>query len=157
MRSAPPGATQVIAAPAFHDASNSKASAANSISRDPNLIYEVHPFFDQGVTDDARDRNFGFLVNDVAIFAGDWGAGPGRLRAIPADAVLARSRISIAGTSPGPLTTGACDVVAQNRPPLDDGRPERLWFARSDAGRQRRRRLSGTGRAGRNRFAYTGS
>ena len=28
--------------------------------RDPNVIYEVHPFFDQQSTDDARDAAFGF-------------------------------------------------------------------------------------------------
>ena len=68
------GAAQVIAAPAFHDALGFQGFTSAAYLRDANIVYEIHPFYDQGVTDDARDQNFGFLVPDFPVLAGAWGA-----------------------------------------------------------------------------------
>src|SRR5262249_13958681 len=54
------GAKQVIAAPAFHDALGFQGLTADMYLRDANVVYEIHPFFDQGLTDADRDRTFGF-------------------------------------------------------------------------------------------------
>jgi len=66
------GATQVIAAPAIQDGLDFQGFGPGDYLRDSNVIYEVHT---TASTDDARDRNFGFLVNNIPIFAGAWGGG----------------------------------------------------------------------------------
>jgi endoglucanase len=67
------GATQLIAASAFHDNLDFQGFTSDFLVRDPNVIYEVHPFFDHALTDADRDRNFGFLVRSVPVYAGAWG------------------------------------------------------------------------------------
>jgi uncharacterized protein (TIGR03437 family) len=67
------GANQVIAASAFHDNLDFQGFTSDYFIRDPNVIYEVHPFFDHALTDQDRDRNFGLLTNSVPIYAGAWG------------------------------------------------------------------------------------
>src|SRR5262249_39644123 len=37
------------------------------------VIYEVHPFFDHGLTDEARNTNFGFMTANYPVYAGAWG------------------------------------------------------------------------------------
>jgi uncharacterized protein (TIGR03437 family) len=89
------GAAQVIAAPAFHDSLGFQGFTSDAYLRDPNILYEIHPFFDQGLTDDARDRNFGFLSGSFPVYAGAWGAdfgtGDPSCLAMPADTVAATS------------------------------------------------------------------
>ncbi len=67
------GAKQVIAASAFHDNLDFQGFTSDFYIRDPNVIYEVHPFFDHALTDQDRDRNFGLLTNTIPIYAGAWG------------------------------------------------------------------------------------
>ena len=67
------GATQLIAAPAFHDKLDFQGFSADFFIRDPAIIYEVHPFFDHALTDADRDLNFGFLSTKVPLYAGAWG------------------------------------------------------------------------------------
>ncbi|HEY6392673.1 MAG TPA: cellulase family glycosylhydrolase [Bryobacteraceae bacterium] len=67
------GANQVIAASAFHDNLDFQGFTSDYYIRDPNIIYEVHPFFDHALTDQDRDRNFGLLTNSVPVYAGAWG------------------------------------------------------------------------------------
>src|SRR5258706_354556 len=67
------GANQVIAASAFHDNLDFQGFTSEFFIRDPNIIYEVHPFFDHALTDQDRDRNFGLLTNTVPVYAGAWG------------------------------------------------------------------------------------
>jgi len=67
------GANQVIAASAFHDNLDFQGFTSDYYIRDPNIIYEVHPFFDHALTDQDRDRNFGSLTNSVPVYAGAWG------------------------------------------------------------------------------------
>jgi uncharacterized protein (TIGR03437 family) len=85
----------VIAAPAFHDSLGFQGFTSDAYLRDPNILYEIHPFFDQGLTDDARDRNFGFLSGSFPVYAGAWGAdfgtGDPSCLAMPADTVAATS------------------------------------------------------------------
>ena len=71
------GAAQVIAAPSFHDALGFQGFTAGASIRDSNILYEIHPFFDQGLTDDDRDRNFGFMLANFPVLAGAWGAAFG--------------------------------------------------------------------------------
>jgi len=67
------GAKQVIAASAFHDKLDFQGFISDFYIRDPNILYEVHPFFDHALTDQDRDRNFGLLTNSVPVYAGAWG------------------------------------------------------------------------------------
>jgi uncharacterized protein (TIGR03437 family) len=67
------GANQVIAASAFHDNLDFQGFTSDYFIRDPNIVYEVHPFFDHALTDQDRDRNFGLLTNSVPVYAGAWG------------------------------------------------------------------------------------
>jgi len=67
------GANQVIAASAFHDNLDFQGFTPDFFIRDPNIVYEVHPFFDHALTDQDRDRNFGLLTNSIPIYAGAWG------------------------------------------------------------------------------------
>jgi uncharacterized protein (TIGR03437 family) len=67
------GATQVIAAPAFHDNLDFQGFGPDYFIQDSNVIYEVHPFFDHALTDADRDRNFGFLARTAPLYAGEWG------------------------------------------------------------------------------------
>jgi uncharacterized protein (TIGR03437 family) len=83
------GATNVIAAPAFHDALDFQGFGPDFFIQDPNIVYEVHPFFDHALTDADRDRNFGLLSRTVPLYAGEWGLvlteDTPACRAIPAD------------------------------------------------------------------------
>jgi uncharacterized protein (TIGR03437 family) len=67
------GATQVVAASAFHDNLDFQGFGPDFFIQDPNVAYEVHPFFDHALTDADRDRNFGFLARTVPLYAGEWG------------------------------------------------------------------------------------
>jgi uncharacterized protein (TIGR03437 family) len=67
------GAKQVIAASAFHDNLDFQGFTSDFYIHDPNIIYEVHPFFDHALTDQERDRNFGSLTNSVPVYSGAWG------------------------------------------------------------------------------------
>jgi uncharacterized protein (TIGR03437 family) len=67
------GAKQVIAASAFHDNLDFQGFTSDYFIRDPNVIYEVHPFFDHALADQDRDHNFGLLTNSVPVYAGAWG------------------------------------------------------------------------------------
>ena len=66
------------------------------------LIYEVHPYYDHGLTDADRERNFGFLRARFPVYAGEWGMPFGRPE--PARP-LARPQMGRAGcrrpTAPG--------------------------------------------------------
>jgi uncharacterized protein (TIGR03437 family) len=68
------GATQVVAAAAFHDPLDFQAFGAANFLQDRDVIYEIHPYFDHGLTSQQRDRNFGFLVPTIPLYAGEWGA-----------------------------------------------------------------------------------
>jgi uncharacterized protein (TIGR03437 family) len=107
------GAAQVIAAPSFHDALDFHGFGREFYLRDPDVIYEVHPFFDRGVSDDARDRNFGSLVNDVAVYAGDWGAGPAGCDSVSTDAVIGALAYFDRHYMSWTATNGRCDLMAQ--------------------------------------------
>jgi uncharacterized protein (TIGR03437 family) len=81
------GATQIIAASSFHDTQDFQGFGPDAYLRDANILYEVHPFYDHGVTDGARNANFGFMAATFPVIAGEWGMPFGQMsaacRAIP--------------------------------------------------------------------------
>ena len=83
------GATQVVAVSAFADSLDFQGFRPDFFVRDANAIYEMQPFFDHALTDDDRDRNFGFLASSVPLYAGRWGLDltedQPSCRSIPAD------------------------------------------------------------------------
>jgi uncharacterized protein (TIGR03437 family) len=67
------GATQVIAVEAFSDQFGFENFATRYWLPDPNVIYEIHPYFDRARTDADRERTFGYLAGRLHIFAGEFG------------------------------------------------------------------------------------
>jgi uncharacterized protein (TIGR03437 family) len=67
------GATQLVAAQAFHDALGFQGFGADSYLNDANLLYEFHPYFNLAVTDAQRNAAFGFLSATFPVYAGEWG------------------------------------------------------------------------------------
>ena len=67
------GATQLVAVSAYSDKLDFQAYGPDFFVKDANAIYEIQPFFDHALTDDDRDRNFGFLASSVPLYAGRWG------------------------------------------------------------------------------------
>ncbi len=82
------GATQIIAASSFHDTLDFQGFGPDAYLRDASVLYEVHPFYDHGVTDESRSANFGFVAAKFPVLAGEWGMPFGQAgaacRAIPA-------------------------------------------------------------------------
>jgi uncharacterized protein (TIGR03437 family) len=81
------GATQIIAVQGFTDVP--EFQGFNAFLIDPNIVYEVHPWFYKDLTDADREAHFGFLADRVPVFAGQWGFVPGQdsanCRALPSD------------------------------------------------------------------------
>jgi uncharacterized protein (TIGR03437 family) len=71
------GATHVISAPAFQDALGFQGFTSAAALHDANIIYEGNAGYDLALTDDARDRSFGFLAFDYPVYA-VWGMTFGR-------------------------------------------------------------------------------
>jgi uncharacterized protein (TIGR03437 family) len=67
------GAQQIIAAPAFHDSLDFQGFGPEFYIRDANVMYEAHPFFDHGTTEDEWNANFGFVAGSFPVYAGAWG------------------------------------------------------------------------------------
>jgi uncharacterized protein (TIGR03437 family) len=67
------GARQVVAVQAFSDANGFEGFQPAHWLPDPNVIYEVHPYFDRALTAADRQRTFGFLTGSLHIYAGEWG------------------------------------------------------------------------------------
>src|SRR5262249_9844770 len=63
------GATQLVAAASFQDSFEFQGFTTASAIRDASVIYEVHPFFDHGLTDEARNTNFGFMTANYPVYA----------------------------------------------------------------------------------------
>jgi uncharacterized protein (TIGR03437 family) len=84
------GAQQVIAVPAFHEPPGFTAFGEAWYIRDANVVYEVHPYFDQALTDSERDARFGFLASRFPVYAGEWGltlaTGGNGCESLPRDA-----------------------------------------------------------------------
>jgi uncharacterized protein (TIGR03437 family) len=83
------GAAQPVSAPAFHDALGFQGLGSGQFLRDPNVLYEFHPYFDLALTDAQRDTSFGVLSARFPVYAGEWGLtlttdGPG-CRQVPRD------------------------------------------------------------------------
>ena len=85
------GAAQIISASAFQDSLEFRGFTSSAALRDANVIYEIHPFYDLALTDDARDAGFGFLTPSYPVYAGAWGAPFGQntaaCRALPSELV----------------------------------------------------------------------
>jgi uncharacterized protein (TIGR03437 family) len=85
------GAPNLIAAQGFHDRLEFQGLTADHYLQDAGMIYEAHPSYDHGLTDEHRDANFGFLRTKFPLYAGSWGMALGQdsaaCRAIPADPV----------------------------------------------------------------------
>jgi uncharacterized protein (TIGR03437 family) len=79
------GAAQIVAVQGFNDLPELQNFRA--FLGDPDVIYEVHPWFSTDLTDADRDAHFGFLASQVPVFAGEWGFLPGEnsanCRALP--------------------------------------------------------------------------
>ncbi|HEY1241728.1 MAG TPA: cellulase family glycosylhydrolase, partial [Bryobacteraceae bacterium] len=90
------GASQPLAATAFQDGLDFQGFGRDFFLRDPNVMYEVHT---SAATDDARDRNFGFLTNDVVIYAGEWAAVGGACPVTSDDTLAALSYFDRRGVS----------------------------------------------------------
>jgi uncharacterized protein (TIGR03437 family) len=67
------GARQVIAVSAFHDSFGFRGLTRAEEIQDPNIIYEVHPFFSFWTRDEDRDEAFGRLAERLPVLAGEWG------------------------------------------------------------------------------------
>jgi uncharacterized protein (TIGR03437 family) len=67
------GAQQPIALPAYHDALGFRGFTADLAPRGENLVYELHPSFEFGLTDAERDAQYGSLSTQFAFYAGEWG------------------------------------------------------------------------------------
>jgi uncharacterized protein (TIGR03437 family) len=124
------GATQIVAAPAFDDAREFQGFTSSDAIRDANVLYESHPTYDHGLTDDERQANFGFMAGRYPVLAGSWGMTFGSdtpaCRAIPRNLALANDllyqnlayfdRFNISWTvsdfRPGSLLTDFSDAPA---------------------------------------------
>ncbi len=67
------GAAQMIAAPAFNDALDLRSFDSAFQLSDPNVLYEIYPYFDHALTTAQRDTNFGSVAGKVPVYAGEWG------------------------------------------------------------------------------------
>jgi uncharacterized protein (TIGR03437 family) len=98
------GATQIVAAAA----ADFQGFAREFYLRDSNVLYEAQS---PAASDEARDRNFGFLVNDVPVFASAWA---GSCDSLTSDSVLAAlsylDRRNVSWT----VATGSCRAVDDN-------------------------------------------
>jgi uncharacterized protein (TIGR03437 family) len=83
------GAGQIVAAPSFHDNLEFQGFTSSDAIRDASVLYETHPTYNHGLTDDNRNTNFGFMTANYPVLAGSWGMSFGRddasCRAIPRD------------------------------------------------------------------------
>ena len=90
--------TQFIAAPAFHDTLDFRGFNASFRLSDPNVLYEVHPYFDHALTDAQRDANFGSVADTLPMYAGEFGApfqeDTASCRSIPSDPAKASDAVS---------------------------------------------------------------
>jgi uncharacterized protein (TIGR03437 family) len=81
------GAEQVVAVSSFHDPLDFQGFTPANAIRDPNVIYEAHPFYDHGITTAQLDANLWFLHAKYPVYAGEWGMPFGQntpaCRAIP--------------------------------------------------------------------------
>ncbi|MBZ5724447.1 MAG: cellulase family glycosylhydrolase [Acidobacteriia bacterium] len=75
------GAPQVIAVPSFHDSLDFQGFGPDVSIKDANILYEAHPFYDQGVTEDAWNANYGFMGASFPVYAGAWGMPLGQASA----------------------------------------------------------------------------
>ncbi len=71
------GATQMIAVMGFNDDPEMQGFDERAYIPDANIMYEVHPFYVNDLTNDQRDAHFGFLANTFPLLAGEWGFIPG--------------------------------------------------------------------------------
>lgn len=67
------GAAQIIAVPGFRDRMGWAGFGSEQEITGENLIYEAYAYFDQGLTDEARDAGFGFLTARYPVYVGEWG------------------------------------------------------------------------------------
>ena len=67
------GAQQLIAVEAFSDGLDFQGLTSAAYVNDPNILYEVHPFYNDALTNQDRDTNFGFLATRFPVYAGEWG------------------------------------------------------------------------------------
>ena len=67
------GAQQLIAVSAFADGMDFQGLTSAVYVNDPNVLYEVDLFYDDALTNQDRDTNFGFLASRFPVFAGEWG------------------------------------------------------------------------------------
>ena len=67
------GAQQLIAVEAFADGMDFQGLTSAAYISDANILYEVHPFYDDALTNQDRDTNFGFLASRFPVYAGEWG------------------------------------------------------------------------------------
>jgi uncharacterized protein (TIGR03437 family) len=91
------GSANLIAASGFHDRLEFQGLTADHHLQDAGLIYEVHPSYDHGLTDEQREANFGFLRAKFPLYAGAWGMPLGQdnaaCRVIPQDPVDASTLV----------------------------------------------------------------
>ncbi len=87
------GAQQIIAASSFQDPAAFLGFTPDAYLKDPNIVYETHPFLDSNATDTQRVANFGFLTGTFPVYAGSWGIPFGSpvpaCTAIPSDVAAA--------------------------------------------------------------------
>jgi uncharacterized protein (TIGR03437 family) len=98
------GATQLIAA----SAADFQGFGREFYLRDGNVLYEIQT---SAATDEARDRSFGFLVNDVPVMVGSWGGACGSLTS---DAVLETLSYLDRRNLSWTVATGACRAIDDN-------------------------------------------
>jgi uncharacterized protein (TIGR03437 family) len=72
------GATQIVSASSYQDVLGFQGFQPDFYVTDPNVMYEVHPYFDTASTDDQRTANFGNLAGIFPMFAGAWGIPTGK-------------------------------------------------------------------------------
>ncbi len=81
------GANQVIAVPGFRDALGWQGFTPEFAIRDANVMYEAYAYFDQALSDEQREEQFGFLGARYPLYVGEWGAPLGEdspaCRAVP--------------------------------------------------------------------------
>lgn len=98
------GAAQLIAA----TAPDFQGFGREFYLRDSNVLYEVRT---SAASDEARDRSFGFLVNDVPVFAGTWGGACGSATTeIVLDTLAYFDRRNMSWT----VAKGACRTIDDN-------------------------------------------
>jgi uncharacterized protein (TIGR03437 family) len=98
------GATQLIAA----SAPDFQGFGREFYLRDANVLYEVRT---SAATDEARDRSFGFLVNEVPVFVGTWG---GACASLTTESVLDTMSYFDRRNMSWTVATGACRAIDDN-------------------------------------------